>query len=143
VVAAKIQGVNKEVADKWELYLAIARDSQRFGSGSGEALAEVEVRRLDRLDAELLRLEIEMLESDASTTATRETIGRRIAEMQKQRNELQRQVERRSETSGELEMLERDIERLQRIVDELSRELMDLEIEIETRGLSRKSNRAC
>jgi hypothetical protein len=131
-LAQYISNTNEKIADKWETYLAIAKESGQFELGTDGALREVATNQLDRVNTEIFRLENHSLADEETTEEGREQIGSRIAALQAQRNALLETLQKHIEPSIELEMLKREIEQLQQKVDDLSRVLTEVEIEIQT-----------
>jgi myosin heavy subunit len=135
LLAKRVSELEEEVYRKTEEYIDISRELGREGD-SENVLLEQDVKRLDRVDAELMRLEgreAELPTNDSSGIRT--SLEKRIASLRKQQQELEKTIRQRSEQSADLELRKRDIQRLQRIADELSLELEHAELEVKKRGL--------
>jgi hypothetical protein len=135
LLAQRVEKLNSEIAQKLEEYVDIEHEMGR-DARVGNVLLEQDIKRLDRIDVELMRLEGEQAELPQSNSSpSRASIETRIANLRKQQAELQSQIERRSERSAELELRHRDIQRLQQLADELSLKLEYAELEVQKRGL--------
>ena len=140
-IALRIENLKKTIADKWEVYMDIAIESESPESGSGQVVLEIKTKRLDHVEAELLRIENQQLERQpAGTGGNQAVFARRISDLKEQRSELERDIAKRSKRSVELEIRELELEQLQRIAEILTLRLLDIDIEVETRGISGKSN---
>jgi len=130
LLARSLEDLNKELARKWEEYLEIARESGQSVSPGTPAMQQVDLKRLDRIDAELMSLEMEQLKQQSGEQSKENTfLERRIALLQEQRTESEQRLTSRDVVPTELLMRKNEIERLQRISDDLSVELEILDIE--------------
>lgn len=136
-LALAIENLNKEMQNKWDVYMDIARESGRE-TGLGNVLLNLDLKRLDRIDDELMQLENQAVSLDNGQAGERPSLEKRIASLRQQQKELEKQIERCAERSVELEMRQRELEQMERIANELSMQLHEIEIEIQTRGLARQ-----
>jgi hypothetical protein len=130
LLARSLENINKEIARDFKDFLDIARESGRVESGSGHVLQQLDLKRLDRIGTELMRLENAQNElQDGGDSGSLDVIERRIAQLRERQAELEKNLTNRAETSIELDARQRDLERLERIADEMSVKLEKLDIE--------------
>lgn len=135
-LARSLLKLNDEVHKKMDEYYAIARELGAAEDGSqSQVQQQINLRRLDRAETELIRLEDEFSKAKANQTgekapspAIEAYYQERIAELGKRVAELEEKLKAGSETSVDLVMRKAEIEQLQKIVAEMSRklELMDV-----------------
>jgi myosin heavy subunit len=136
-IALAIDRLNHEMQDDWEVYMDIARETGR-DSGAGNVLLNVDLKRLGRIDDELMQLESRAVSTESGQAAQRTSLEKRIAGLRQQQKELEKQIETRTERSVELETRERELEQKQQIANKLSMQLQEIEIEITTRGIKHR-----
>jgi beta-lactamase regulating signal transducer with metallopeptidase domain len=139
LLAKSLKNLNREVEVKTETYVKLAREQGSIHDGSSQTLREIELKRLDRVDAELMRLEDEFLatkiyhqqgkELSAKERAKLPYFEHRIAELNKRRDELEAKITSRNETSVDQSLRKRELERLEGLANDLSvkLEMMDIE----------------
>jgi hypothetical protein len=130
LLARSLQNLNKEIERKFTEFLDIAEEAGRIESGGGQIMQQIDLKRLDRIDAEIMRLESEQIRSE--TTADPEVakfIERRIEELRERQTELEKKITACAESSVELTTRQRDLDRLQHIADEMSVRLERMDIE--------------
>ena len=129
-LAASLKGVSEEVSRKLQDYLEIARDSGRTESESGQMLQELDMKRLDRIENELMRLESERLERATSgQSSNSEFYAERIAQLHERQAELEKKIITRSEQSVDLTLRHRELEQLERIANDMAMQLEYMDIE--------------
>ena len=137
MLARSLENLREEIARKWEEFMDIAREAGRQEGQNGDIAQQILLKRLDRVESELMRLEDALLSArlQAETAETAETTRQikfcqmRIEELKNRQEDLEKQIRVSSERSVELEARERDLEQLQRISNQLSArlEMMDIE----------------
>src|SRR4029078_7192492 len=132
VLAQRIQNLSAERQRKWEDYVDISRGTGNLADGGERDLQQFDLKRLDRIDEQLMRLEVELweLQTKKATTET-DYHKQRIAQLIKQQEELKKNIARRGQQSPDLEARRADLERIQRMIDKYSEELDGLDIEAE------------
>ena len=130
LLARSLQSLDDEIARKHEHYLDIAREADRLESGSGQVLQELDLKRLDRIETELMRLEYEQLQAENSGgSENAKAIEKRIEQLRQRQAELEKNITSRAVTSVELTRRQRELDQLQRIADEMSLKLERMDIE--------------
>jgi hypothetical protein len=130
LLARSLESLKKEMDRKWRDYLDIAREADHLESGSGKVLQELDLKRLDRIETELMRLEYEQIQIETGgDSVNRSPVERRIEQLRERQTELERKITARAEKSVELMMRERELDQLQRIADEMSIKLEKMDIE--------------
>lgn len=129
LLSRNLDNLNSEMKRKLEDYLDVARESGR-GDADGKVLQDVAVKRLDRIEAEVMRLESETatlpLKGDEDK---RKPLEQRIAQLRQQQTEVESNIKKSAERSSDLEFRHEDLEQLQRISRDLSLKLEELDIE--------------
>lgn len=139
VLALRVQNLSAERQRKWEDYVDIARGQVNTADGGQKDLQQFDLKRLDRIDEQLMRLEGELWELQAKKAITETDYHKqRIAQLIKQQEELKKGIEKRGQQSADLEIRRADLERIQHMIDKYSEELDRLNIEAEVRGISTK-----
>ncbi|HJQ80343.1 MAG TPA: M56 family metallopeptidase, partial [Lacipirellulaceae bacterium] len=121
LLARSYKKLNEEIRQKMEDYQEISREAGLAESGAGQVAQQLDIRRLERVEEELMRLENDFVELQTSgKTGNTKFFEERIAQLSKRQEELERKIIDRSQPSAELSERRRELERLQRIADELS-----------------------
>jgi hypothetical protein len=130
LLARSLENLNQEVGRDYQEYLDVAHEVGHAESGSGKVLQELDLKRLDRIETELMRLEKAQNElQDGGDSGSLAVIERRIAQLQNCQGELEKQITSRGIVSVELETRQRKLSRLQRIADEMAVTLEKMDIE--------------
>jgi hypothetical protein len=130
LLAKSYQKLREEIRTKMEDYQQISREAGLAESGAGQVAQQLDIRRLERVEEELMRLENDFVELQTSgKTGNVKFFEERIAQLSKRQEELEQKIIRRSEPSAELSERRRELERLQRIADDLSAKLTLTEME--------------
>jgi hypothetical protein len=130
LLARSLENLNKEISDKWEVYLDIARESGRGDGDSGDSFGALLMKRLDRVESELMRLEDEQLRLESGgEPENSEFYEKRIAQLRERQAELEQTITKRGEKSVELTTRKDELDRLLRVADEMASRLEKLEIE--------------
>jgi hypothetical protein len=130
LLAQTLKKLNEELTDKMQLYYDMAKEMGKLEDGGGRVAQEIDLKRLDRIESELMRLENGLLELETSGQAgNRKFYQQRIDELNKRRNELEDSILARSETSVELVRRSGEIEQLQRLNNELGMRLEVLDVD--------------
>jgi hypothetical protein len=130
LLAELLKKLNEEFTEKTQTYYDMARELGTSATGSGQVAQELDMRRLDRVENEIMRLEGALLELETSgQPGNKKFYTLRIQQLNKQRAEIVESIESRSQSSTDLMHRFRDLERMQRVVDEMSMKLgvMDLD----------------
>jgi hypothetical protein len=128
-LARGLEVLQDEIKRKWEEFLDIARESGRPEGGVGKVQQDLDIRRFDRIDKDLLRLEEERLKADGGDTDALEALETRIAQLRARQSELEKLIKMRGEESVELSMRKRELDRLWGIADDMTVELEAMDIE--------------
>jgi hypothetical protein len=131
LLAESVRKLNNELKDKMEMYHELAREQGMIDSGPGHVAQELDLKRLDRIETELMRLENARLELETSGQPGRNMkfYETRISQLSKRQEELEKKVLERSDTSVDLVRRFREVEQLQKLVNEMSVKLEMLDIE--------------
>jgi beta-lactamase regulating signal transducer with metallopeptidase domain len=133
LLAKNYKTLTDEIRRKMEDYQQIVREAGRVESGAGQVAQQLDIRRLERVEEELMRLESNFVELQTSgKTGNTKFFEERIAQLSKRRDQLEQKIISRSEPSAELSERQRELERLQRIADELSTKLELTRIEVDS-----------
>lgn len=139
VLAAHVKDLSTEYKRKWDDYLDIARGMNNAEDGGRAALLQVDLKRLDRLDEESLRIENELYDLKANGEEKELDIRvKQLAERRKQREQLRKEIEQGSQQSADLKTFRAELDHLQRMIDTLSEELEWMDMEAEVRGIPSK-----
>lgn len=127
IFARSLDNLKKTIADKSEVYLAIARESDAF---EDEALRQLNINRLDRVEAELMRLESEQAQQETSAEPeSSKFYEKRIAQLRERQAELEKKLIPVSGNSVELKPRQAELDQLQRMANEMTTKLLRMEIE--------------
>jgi hypothetical protein len=140
LLAKSLQALHKEIEADMALYLAMAKEQGKSEGGQGQIAQEIDLKRLDRIDAELMRLEDEFLsakiyhEQEKGEVPPRERAKlrfyeERIAQLKNRQEKLGEQIFDRDERSVDLTMQKSNLDRLQKVADELSLRLEMLDVD--------------
>jgi hypothetical protein len=129
LLARSLDNLNNEIKRKMEDYLDIARESGSSESGGGRMLQELDMKRLDRVEDEIARLEGQLAGSSEGNGANSKSIEQRLSALHKRQEELEKKLTSRADKSSDLETRQRDLDQLQRIAGEMSQRLEVLDIE--------------
>ncbi len=130
LLAANYRKLRDEIRGKMEDYRELSRSAGLAESGAGQVAQQLDIRRLERIEEELMRLENDFVELQTSgKTGNVKFFEQRIAQLSKRQAELEQRIIDRSEPSADLSERRRELERLQRIADDLSAKLLLTEIE--------------
>jgi beta-lactamase regulating signal transducer with metallopeptidase domain len=130
LLAQSQQKLKHEIAGKMEDYHEIALAADAVESGPGQVAQQLDIRRLERIEEELMRLENDFVELQTSgKSGNVKFYEERIAQLSKRQEDLEKKIMSRSQSSVDLAQRRRELEQLQRIADDLSAklELMDIE----------------
>jgi hypothetical protein len=125
LLARSFENLSDQIKQRLEEYNAIARESGRIESGSGQVLQQLDIKRLDRVEEELMRL----VSESASDSTKAKAYEQRIVHLEEQRGELEKRLTARAENSADLQSRRNELERLQKAADELAMKLEMLDIE--------------
>jgi beta-lactamase regulating signal transducer with metallopeptidase domain len=130
LLAHSLKQLKEELRKKTEMCHAIAREEGKLDSDSSHVAQEIDLKRLDRVEIELMRLENAQLELETSgQPGNSKFYLQRIEQLRKRQNELEQSIMARSATSIDVSTRLREIEQLQKIVNEMSMKLEFLDIE--------------
>lgn len=139
VLEKHVADLSAELKRKWDDLLDIKRGMDIPESAVASALQEVDVKRLDRLDEESMRIESELYDLKAKGKASDLEIGQqRLTNLRKKQEELRRDLTNRGRQSVQLETFRAELEHLQHMINQFSEELERLKIEAEVRGIPSK-----
>jgi hypothetical protein len=117
---------------RYDTFLALAREMGSAHADDGNpAMSEIIVRRIGQIDAEVMRLEGEMLQhSTAGKQYDKEYYVTRLGHLKEAREESTARLRKRLDRSVELETMRAEITQLQSIVDAQQSRLVALRIEM-------------
>jgi hypothetical protein len=133
--------LSEEITGKLEEQLALAEElGAADQDGKSRILQELDVKRLDRIEVELLRLEDEQLAAQTyaeelgadvqpKESAKLKFYKQRIADLTKRQNELEERILQRNQSSVELATLSQELKQLQAIASEMNLKLKSLDVE--------------
>jgi beta-lactamase regulating signal transducer with metallopeptidase domain len=130
LLARSYEKLKNEIRAKTEDYQEIAREAGHVESAVGQVAQQIDIRRLERIEDELMRLENNFVELQTSgKEGNVKFFEERIAQLSKRQEELEQRIIGRSEPSAELSERRRELEQLQRVADDMSAKLGLAEIE--------------
>jgi hypothetical protein len=133
MVAKSLEILNNEYKRKAEDYLDIAKALNKSAGSGGDPLNQINTKRLDRIDGELLRLEGEQLKNEtAGEKQDAAFLAKRLEQLRKQKDELEKTIRLGSDRSVELESRQQDLTVLRQIVTEMATNLEKQDIDLET-----------
>jgi polysaccharide biosynthesis transport protein len=128
LLSRSLGNVNGEIKRKLDEYLDIARESGRQEAGSGQVLQQLDTKRLDRVENQLMQLENQLTMEPKKDQQKGKLIETRISQLKSRQTELEKLLTRRAEKSADLETRRQDIDQLQSISNEMSIKLQRLDI---------------
>ena len=132
----RVTDMSTELKRKWEDYLDIAKGMGTLDSDGEREFQQLDLKRLDRIDVESMRIEDQLWELKAKGNASElEIRQQRLAGLRKQQEELKKAIEVRSRRSAQLEIFRAELDHLQHMINEFSEELERLNLEAEVRGI--------
>jgi beta-lactamase regulating signal transducer with metallopeptidase domain len=130
LLAQSYKKLRDEIRMKTEDYQDMSRAGGLVESGAGQVAQQLDIRRLERIEEELMRLENDFVELQTSgKEGNVKFFEQRIAQLSKRQEELEQKIIRRSEPSIDLSERRRELEQLQRTADDLSAKIARAEIE--------------
>jgi len=140
-LARSLNKLNHELSAKMEEYNALSNElgtADQVG-GNGQVRQQLDIKRLERIETELMRLEEQQLraelradldqESTPEQAVERKFYETRIPQLSKRQAELEERILQRGERSVDLELRAAELQQLQVIVRELSIKLESLDVE--------------
>jgi beta-lactamase regulating signal transducer with metallopeptidase domain len=130
LLAKSYKKLRDEIRMKTEDYQDMSRAGGLAESGAGQVAQQLDIRRLERIEDELMRLENDLVELQTSgKEGNVKFFEERIAQLSKRQEELEKRIIARSQSSIDLTERRRELEQLQRIADDMSAKLERAEIE--------------
>jgi hypothetical protein len=130
LLARSYKKLKDDIRAKMEDYQEITRDAGLAESAAGQVAQQLDIRRLERVEEELMRLENDFVELQTSGKAgNAKFYEQRIAQLSGRQEELVKQIMKRSQSSVDLSERRRELEQLQRIADDIANKLSLTEIE--------------
>jgi hypothetical protein len=127
LLASTLEKLDQEIRKKSEVLSDIAREMNQAGSLADGAMQEVLLRRLDRVEAEILRLEDEQMRKGAGDEANPEFYEKRLAQLRDRQSEVEDAIVRGQ--SPDLIARQKEIRQLQQLADEMRAKVERLEID--------------
>jgi hypothetical protein len=135
LLARQFRDLKQEITRKAEELSAIEDESGGLRGAKAKTLQELDMQRLDRIEAELMRLEGDQLRSEVNgTEAEAGYLKRRIAQLCNQRSDLEKGILSRAEKSSEPSPRRRDLARLQRLANDMAVRLENMDLEMQSPG---------
>jgi beta-lactamase regulating signal transducer with metallopeptidase domain len=130
LLARSLKELQNEIRQKTEDYQDISREAGLAESGAGQVAQQLDIRRLERIEDELMRLENDLVELQTSgKEGNVKFFEQRIAQLSKRQEELEKRIIARSQPSPDLSERRRELEQIQRIADDLAAKLERAHIE--------------
>jgi hypothetical protein len=129
LLARNLEQLNSNIHRKMDDYLDISREAGRLDDGSGQVLQQLDMKRFDRVDDELMRLESSLAAGENADAAKKKSIEERIKQLKDRQAGLAKELAKRAEKSTDLETRKRELDQLQTISDEMSVRLEQLDLE--------------
>lgn len=125
-----LNDLNREIKEKLNTYLDIARESDHAVSEDDIQLKTI-LRKFDRIDAEILRIEsAEALSTTRDTGEHAKNVQEWLAQLRKRQADLGKEISDRALRVADLELRKDEIEQLQRVANDMSLKLEQLEVEL-------------
>jgi beta-lactamase regulating signal transducer with metallopeptidase domain len=137
MLARTLQKLENELKEKMDEFYAIAKELEAADdSGSGQLMQQLDLRRLDRVETELMRLEDDMLKAEVNGDREKQVtyLQRRIETLHERQEELEEKLRVRSEKSVDLSMRRAELNRLQDLAKDLSLRLEMADINLSANG---------
>jgi hypothetical protein len=129
LLSRMLDDLNNEVQNKWDEYLSNAKEAGYDVRQVG-GMQELRLRRIESIDAELIRLESEQLSRESENEAPdARPYEQRIAQLREQRAELEDAIRIVIEDPARLKLRDNELFELEHRASELARKLHRLEIE--------------
>jgi hypothetical protein len=133
MVAKSLENLQMELKRKSEDYLDIARGMNRPNGTGDDPLTQINSKRLDRIDGEIMRLEGEQLKNEtAGEKQDAAFLAKRLEQLRKQKSELEKTIQASTARSVELETRGEELKQLQSIANDMSVRLESIDIDLET-----------
>jgi len=124
-----VSNLREEIKRKTDEFLDIAREAGKLEDGGAQVRQQIEMKRLDRIDDELIRLESEQAGNVDGNSAKSKAMDGRIKQLRAELASLQRSLAKRAEKLTDLESRRHELEQLQKVIDELSMQLHRADLE--------------
>jgi hypothetical protein len=124
-----LENLNADIKRKMDEFLDIAREMGRLDAGEAQVLQQLDTKRLDRVEEEIMRLESDLASNPGGDAAKTKSIQERIKQLHDQQADLEKKLTARAEKSTDLETRRRDVEQLQRVSDDVTMRLERLDYE--------------
>lgn len=130
LLARSHEKIKEEIRRRMEDYLEISQSAGFAEGGAGQVAQQLDMRRLERVEEELMRLENAFVELQTSgKTGNVRFFDERIAQLSKRQQELEKRIMERSQSSVDLSERRRELEQLHRMAADMSTKLGLMEIE--------------
>jgi hypothetical protein len=127
LMVSSLEKLNQEIRRKSEELSDIARETNQAGSLADSAMQEVLLRRLDRVEIEIMRLEDEQMRKSAGDETNQEFYEKRLAQLRDRQSELEETIVRGQ--SADLVARQKEVRQLQQLADEMRDKVERLEID--------------
>jgi hypothetical protein len=154
VIMRRLDRLTKEIRTKAEIHKAIANDLGNAAHDEGAKLLQsLDLRRLEQVDAEILRLEAEQLAAEIYAKQEQAQLSAKeramlpfyeqwLDQLQKRRDELEERILARTQASIELELQQKELRQLQKSASTLSAKLESIATEAGAQPRTRLIHRA-
>jgi hypothetical protein len=135
VLAKSFARLNQELEKKTQRYYDLATELGSAEAGDAQIEQQIQMKRLDRVENELMRLEGEVWQLRADAKAGDEKVvadrlelyAARLAELEKDREQLVDAIRKASQASVSLTVMRRELDQLQGIADDMAIKLDTME----------------
>ena len=132
MLSKSLENLTHEIKRKSEDYLDIAKSLDRPDGTNNDPLKEINTKRLDRIDAELMRLEGEQLKNEtAGDKQDTAFLAKRLEQLGKQKEELEKAIRLSTVRTVELETRGEELKQLQSMANDMTIKLEALDIDLQ------------
>jgi polysaccharide biosynthesis transport protein len=118
-----LQNLNSEIKRKYEDYLDIAKGMGK-PTDENDFHRQLDLKRMERIDEELAQLERDKLKMEiGGDSKESKFVDARIVQLQKRQDALEKEVQKRSEKSVDLEIRGEELKQLQQIAKDMNLKL--------------------
>ena len=132
LLARNLDNLNDEVKSDMTEYFDIARELDQGLLAGNNVVQDIESKRLDRIENEIVRLESDLAVAPPENEAKLKAIEKRVRDLRDQQLALETSIKNRAQKSPDLEMRRKSLDERQRIATDMSYALSKLDIDAST-----------